>query len=102
IKELMDAVDNYIPTPVRDVDKPFLMPIEDVLGIKGRGTVATGRSERGTINTGDTVEQVGIHAKSRQLVVTGVEMFKKTVDEGQAGDHVRLRVRGIGRVGIEL
>ena len=79
----MDAVDSYIPTPVREIDKPFLMPIEDVFGIKGRGTVATGRIERGMVHTGDTVEQVGIHAKSRQLVVTGVEMFKKTLDEGR-------------------
>src|SRR5919106_955454 len=78
IKELMDAVDSYIPTPVRDVDKPFLMPIEDVFGIKGRGTVATGRIERGVVNTSDTIELVGIHTKTRQLVVTGVEMFKKT------------------------
>jgi elongation factor Tu len=101
IKELMDAVDNYIPTPIRDVDKPFLMPIEDVFGIKGRGTVATGRIERGVVHTGDTVEQVGIHAKSRQLVVTGVEMFKKTLDDGQAGDNVGLLLRGIEREEIE-
>jgi elongation factor Tu len=101
IKELMDAVDNYIPTPVRDVDKPFLMPIEDVFGIKGRGTVATGRIERGIVHTGDSVEQVGIHAKSRQLVVTGVEMFKKTLDDGQAGDNVGLLLRGIEREEIE-
>ncbi len=101
IKELMEAVDSYIPTPVRDVDKPFLMPIEDVFGIKGRGTVATGRIERGVVHTGDTVEQVGIHAKSRQLVVTGVEMFKKTLDEGQAGDNVGLLLRGIERDEIE-
>jgi elongation factor Tu len=101
IKELLDAVDTYIPTPVRDIDKPFLMPIEDVFGIKGRGTVATGRIERGIVNTGDTVEQVGIHAKSRQLVVTGVEMFKKTLDQGQAGDNVGLLLRGIEREEIE-
>jgi elongation factor Tu len=101
IKELMDAVDNYIPTPVRDVVKPFLMPIEDVFGIKGRGTVATGRIERGIVHTGDSVEQVGIHAKSRQLVVTGVEMFKKTLDDGQAGDNVGLLLRGIEREEIE-
>ena len=101
IKELMEAVDSYIPTPVRDIDKPFLMPIEDVFGIKGRGTVATGRIERGVVHTGDTVEQVGIHAKSRQLVVTGVEMFKKTLDEGQAGDNVGLLLRGIERDEIE-
>ncbi|MEO8252088.1 MAG: elongation factor Tu, partial [Chloroflexota bacterium] len=101
IKELMDAVDNYIPTPVREVDKPFLMPIEDVFGIKGRGTVATGRIERGVVHTSDTVELVGIHAKSRQLVVTGVEMFKKTLDEGQAGDNVGLLLRGIEREELE-
>jgi elongation factor Tu len=101
IKELMDAVDNYIPTPVREIDKPFLMPIEDVFGIKGRGTVATGRIERGVVHTGDTVELVGIQAKSRQLVVTGVEMFKKTLDEGQAGDNVGLLLRGIEREELE-
>ena len=101
IKELMDAVDTYIPTPVREVDKPFLMPIEDVFGIKGRGTVATGRIERGVVHTSDTVELVGIHAKSRQLVVTGVEMFKKTLDEGQAGDNVGLLLRGIEREELE-
>jgi elongation factor Tu len=101
IKELMDAVDSYIPTPVREVDKPFLMPIEDVFGIKGRGTVATGRIERGVVHTSDTVELVGIHAKSRQLVVTGVEMFKKTLDEGQAGDNVGLLLRGIEREELE-
>src|SRR5438067_9197434 len=84
IRELLDAVDTYIPTPTRETDKPFLMPIEDVFGIKGRGTVATGRIERGIVHTGDTVEQVGIHAKSRELVVTGVEMFKKTLDEVMA------------------
>ena len=101
IKELMDAVDNYIPTPLREVDKPFLMPIEDVFGIKGRGTVATGRIERGVVHTGDTVELVGVHAKSRQLVVTGVEMFRKTLDEGQAGDNVGLLLRGIERDELE-
>jgi elongation factor Tu len=102
IKELMDAVDSYIPTPERDIDKPFLMPIEDVFGIKGRGTVATGRIERGTVNTGDTLELVGIHQdKPRQLVVTGVEMFKKTLDRGEAGDNVGLLLRGIERDEIE-
>ena len=101
IQELMDAVDTYIPTPVREVDKPFLMPIEDVFGIKGRGTVATGRIERGVVHTGDTVEQVGIHAKSRSLVVTGVEMFKKTLDQGMAGDNVGLLLRGIERDELE-
>src|SRR5918998_1604499 len=101
IKELMDAVDSYIPTPARAVDKPFLMPIEDVFGIKGRGTVATGRIERGVVNTGETVELVGIHAKTRDLVVTGVEMFKKTLDQGQAGDNVGLLLRGIERDELE-
>jgi elongation factor Tu len=101
IKELMEAVDSYIPTPVRETDKPFLMPIEDVFGIKGRGTVATGRIERGVVHTGDNVEQVGIHAKARTLVVTGVEMFKKTLDDGQAGDNVGLLLRGIEREEIE-
>src|SRR5665811_2034481 len=88
IKELMDAVDSYIPTPARETEKPFLMPIEDVFGIKGRGTVATGRIERGIVNTGETIELVGIHSKIRSLVVTGVEMFKKTLDQGMAGDNV--------------
>src|SRR3990172_6551707 len=101
IKELMEAVDTYIPTPAREIDKPFLMPIEDVFGIKGRGTVATGRIERGVVRTGETIELVGIHAKSRQLVVTGVEMFKKTLDEGQAGDNVGLLLRGIERDELE-
>jgi elongation factor Tu len=101
IKELMEAVDTYIPTPVREIDKPFLMPIEDVFGIKGRGTVATGRIERGQVKTGDTVELVGIHTKTRDLVVTGVEMFRKTLDEGQAGDNVGLLLRGIERDELE-
>ncbi|MEP6680536.1 MAG: elongation factor Tu [Chloroflexota bacterium] len=101
IKNLLDAVDNYIPTPVRETEKPFLMPIEDVFGIKGRGTVATGRVERGMVKTGETVELVGIHAKSRSLVVTGVEMFRKTLDEGQAGDNVGLLLRGIEREELE-
>ena len=102
IKELMEAVDSYIPTPARETEKPFLMPIEDVFGIKGRGTVATGRIERGVVNTGDTVELVGIHQdKPRQLVVTGVEMFKKTLDRGEAGDNVGLLLRGIERDELE-
>ena len=101
IRELMEAVDTYIPTPTRETDKPFLMPVEDVFGIKGRGTVATGRIERGIVHTGDTIEQVGIHAKARQLVVTGVEMFNKTLDEGQAGDNVGLLLRGVERDEIE-
>ena len=101
IQELMDAVDSYIPTPVRPVDKPFLMPVEDVFGIKGRGTVATGRIERGVVKVGDEVELVGIHAATRKVVVTGVEMFKKLLDQGQAGDNVGCLLRGIERDEIE-
>src|SRR5690348_18495186 len=81
IWELMDAVDSYIPTPERAIDKPFLMPVEDVFGIKGRGTVATGRIERGVIKTGEAVEIVGMKEQTRQVVVTGVEMFQKTLDQ---------------------
>jgi elongation factor Tu len=101
IKDLMAAVDSYIPTPTRETEKPFLMPVEDVFGIKGRGTVATGRIERGQVKVGETIEQVGIHAKARSLVVTGVEMFNKTLDEGQAGDNVGLLLRGVEREEIE-
>jgi elongation factor Tu len=101
IQELMDAVDSYIPTPTRETDKPFLMPVEDVFGIKGRGTVATGRVERGVVKVGETIEQVGVHAKAKQLVVTGVEMFNKTLDEGQAGDNVGILLRGVEREEIE-
>jgi elongation factor Tu len=100
IQELMDAVDSYIPTPVRATDKPFLMPIEDVFGIKGRGTVATGRIERGIVKVSDEVEIVGIRP-TRKVVVTGVEMFKKLLDEGQAGDNVGCLLRGIERDDIE-
>jgi elongation factor Tu len=100
IQELMDAVDSYIPTPERAVDKPFLMPVEDVFGIKGRGTVATGRVERGVVKVGEEVEIVGIR-DTRKVVVTGVEMFKKLLDEGQAGDNVGLLLRGIERDDIE-
>jgi elongation factor Tu len=100
IQELMDAVDSYIPTPERAVDKPFLMPVEDVFGIKGRGTVATGRVERGVIKVSEEVEIVGIR-DTRKVVVTGVEMFKKLLDEGQAGDNVGLLLRGIERDDIE-
>jgi elongation factor Tu len=100
IQELMDAVDSYIPNPVRPVDKPFLMPIEDVFGIKGRGTVATGRIERGVIKVGEEVEIVGIQA-TRKVVVTGVEMFKKLLDQGEAGDNVGCLLRGIERDDIE-
>jgi len=100
IQQLMDAVDEYIPTPVRAVDKPFLMPVEDVFGIKGRGTVATGRIERGIVKVSDEVEIVGIR-ETRKVVVTGVEMFKKLLDEGQAGDNVGCLLRGIERDDIE-
>jgi elongation factor Tu len=100
IRELMDAVDSYIPTPERAIDKPFLMPIEDVFGIKGRGTVATGRVERGIVKVGDEVEIVGIR-ETRKVVVTGVEMFKKLLDEGRAGDNIGCLLRGIERDDIE-
>src|ERR671927_76070 len=100
IRQLMDAVDSYIPTPERAVDRPFLMPIEDVFGIKGRGTVATGRIERGIVKVGDEVELVGVKA-TRKVVVTGVEMFKKLLDEGRAGDNVGCLLRGIEREEIE-
>jgi elongation factor Tu len=101
IWELMEAVDSYIPTPQRAIDKPFLMPVEDVFGIKGRGTVATGRIERGVIHVGETVELIGMGAPTRSLVVTGVEMFNKTLQEGQAGDNVGLLLRGIERSEVE-
>jgi elongation factor Tu len=101
IQELMDAVDSYIPTPERAVDKPFLMPVEDVFGIKGRGTVATGRIERGVVKVGEEVELVGIHRETRKIVVTGVEMFKKLLDAGEAGDNVGCLLRGIERDEIE-
>src|ERR671933_809774 len=100
IQELMDAVDSYIPTPERAIDKPFLMPVEDVFGIKGRGTVATGRVERGIVKVGDEVEIVGVK-DTRKVVVTGVEMFKKLLDEGRAGDNVGCLLRGIEREEIE-
>jgi len=97
----MDAVDDYIPTPARDIDKPFNMAVEDVFSITGRGTVATGRIEAGTIHTGDEVEIVGITDETRKTVCTGVEMFRKILDEGQAGDNVGLLLRGIGRDEIQ-
>jgi elongation factor Tu len=100
ILELMRVVDSYIPTPVRAVDKPFLMPIEDVFGIKGRGTVVTGRVERGQVKVGDTVEIVGIR-ETRSTVVTGVEMFRKLLDSGQAGDNIGCLLRGIERTDVE-
>jgi elongation factor Tu len=101
IWELMHAVDEYIPTPVRDVDKPFLMPIEDVFGIKGRGTVVTGRVERGKVKVGDEVEIVGLRDEVRRTVVTGVEMFRKTLDEGIAGDNIGCLLRGVERDEVE-
>ena len=94
--ELMQAVDDYIPTPARAVDKPFLMPIEDVFGIKGRGTVVTGRVERGVVKPGEEIEIVGM-GERRKVVVTGVEMFQKTLDEGLAGDNVGCLLRGVER-----
>lgn len=100
ILALMDAVDNYIPTPVREIDKPFLLPIEDVFSIKGRGTVVTGRIERGKIKVNESVEIVGIRP-TKSTVVTGVEMFKKMLDEGQAGDNVGVLLRGIEKNDVE-
>jgi len=101
IWELMHAVDEYIPTPVRETDRPFLMAIEDVFGIKGRGTVVTGRIERGRIGTGNEVEIIGLREDVRKTVVTGVEMFRKTLDEGLAGDNVGCLLRGIEREDVE-
>jgi elongation factor Tu len=102
IKNLLDAVDNYIPTPVRETEKPFLMPIEDVFGIKGRGTVVTGRIERGKVKMAETIEIVGMSEDvPRKTVVTGVEMFQKTLDEGVAGDNVGVLIRGIERTDVE-
>ena len=101
IMELMDAVDSYIPDPERDTDKPFLMPVEDVFSITGRGTVATGRVERGTLHVSDEVEIVGIHEDTKKTVVTGVEMFRKLLDEAQAGDNIGALLRGIQRTEIE-
>jgi elongation factor Tu len=100
ITELMDAVDNYIPQPERQIDKPFLMPVEDVFSITGRGTVATGRIERGIIKVGETVELVGMNAE-KSTTVTGVEMFRKLLDEGQAGDNVGLLLRGVAKDEVE-
>jgi len=100
IMELMEAVDNYIATPEREVDKPFLMPVEDVFSITGRGTVGTGRIERGKIKVGDEVEIVGMGTK-RKTVCTGVEMFRKLLDDGQAGDNVGLLLRGVEKTELE-
>jgi elongation factor Tu len=101
IIELAEHLDSYIPEPERDLDKPFLMPVEDVFSITGRGTVATGRIEQGVVNTGDTVEIVGIKPEVSNTVVTGVEMFRKILDEGQAGDNVGTLLRGVKREDIE-
>ena len=101
IKQLMDVVDSYIPTPEREVDKPFMMSVEDVFSIKGRGTVVTGRIDRGKIHTGDPVEIVGLRDSIMTSTVTGVEMFHKLLDEGMAGDNVGLLLRGIGRDEVE-
>jgi len=101
IKELLRVVDEYIPEPVREMEKPFMMSVEDVFSIKGRGTVVTGRIERGMVKSGETVEIVGLREKSVSTVVTGVEMFHKTLDEGQAGDNVGLLLRGIEREMVE-
>lgn len=101
IIELFDAVDTYIPEPERETDKPFLMPVEDVFSITGRGTVATGRIERGVVNVQDEVELVGLSEEARKVVVTGVEMFRKLLDQGLAGDNVGLLLRGVQRTEIE-
>ena len=101
IYDLMAAVDSYIPTPQRVLDKPFLMPIEDVFTITGRGTVVTGRIEQGAVHVGEKVELVGIHEQTKSTVVTGVEMFRKLLDEGQAGDNVGLLLRGVERTDVE-
>ncbi len=100
IDELLDALDNYIPVPEREIDKPFLMPVEDVFTITGRGTVVTGRVERGMVKTGEEVEIVGLGSE-KKTVVTGVEMFRKILDEGQAGDNVGLLLRGVGKEEVE-
>ncbi|MEX0594522.1 MAG: elongation factor Tu [Patescibacteria group bacterium] len=100
ILELIEAIDTYVPDPVRETDKPFLMPVEDVFSIKGRGTVVTGRIERGTVKVGEEVELVGIRA-TQKTTVTGVEMFRKQLDSGQAGDNVGLLVRGLERTDVE-
>ena len=101
MKELMDAVDSYIPTPERPVDQPFLMPIEDVFTITGRGTVVTGRVERGVVKLSDEVEIVGLSKESKKTVVTGVEMFRKLLDQAEAGDNIGVLLRGIQREEVE-
>jgi elongation factor Tu len=101
ISELMDAVDSYFPEPEREIDKPFLMAVEDVFTITGRGTVATGRVERGKIKVGEEIEIVGIHEETKKTVVTGVEMFRKLLDEAEAGDNIGVLLRGVARDEIE-
>ena len=101
VMELMEAVDSYIPDPVRETEKPFLMPVEDVFTITGRGTVATGRVERGTLNLNDEVEIIGIHEDVRKTVVTGIEMFRKLLDSAEAGDNIGALLRGVQRTEIE-
>jgi elongation factor Tu len=101
IDELLAAVDDYFPLPERDVDKPFLMPVEDVFSIKGRGTVGTGRVERGKIRVGEEIEIVGLAKETRKTVVTGVEMFNKTLDEGQAGDNIGVLLRGVEKKDLQ-
>jgi elongation factor Tu len=101
IQDLLDAVDSYIPEPMREVDKPFLMAVEDVFSIEGRGTVATGRIERGKVKVGEEIEIVGLSKKPAKTTVTGVEMFNKTLDSGQAGDNVGCLLRGLKRDDIE-
>ncbi|ASR45725.1 MULTISPECIES: elongation factor Tu [Paenibacillus] len=101
IVEMFETIDTYIPTPERDTDKPFLMPVEDVFSITGRGTVATGRVERGTVKVGDEIEIIGIQEESRKSVVTGVEMFRKLLDSAQAGDNIGALLRGVDRAQIE-
>ncbi len=101
VDDLMEAVDDYFPLPERDVDKPFLMPVEDVFSIKGRGTVGTGRVERGKVHTGEEIEIVGLAKETRKTVVTGVEMFNKTLNEGQAGDNIGVLLRGVEKKDLE-
>ncbi|MBC1434028.1 elongation factor Tu [Listeria rocourtiae] len=101
VNELMDAVDSYIPTPTRDTDKPFMMPVEDVFSITGRGTVATGRVERGQVKVGDEVEVIGLVEETKKIVVTGVEMFRKLLDYAEAGDNIGALLRGVAREEIQ-
>ncbi|AOZ93356.1 elongation factor Tu [Paenibacillus crassostreae] len=101
IVEMFETIDTYVPDPVRDTDKPFLMPVEDVFSITGRGTVATGRVERGTVKVGEEIEIIGIHEESKKSVVTGVEMFRKLLDSAQAGDNIGALLRGVDRTQIE-